>query len=157
VGSVRLIGGVRRLEKRMRAQFIVAVASVAYSAQSQELAEYSCSLMYTEDDSQDLRTLETEDFRALDYSEDREFFGFDTPAGMTIVAVACRRSSIIPAPFDDQILMQGYLLYISAGERVVVLERLGGEHRLRLLQGAAFSDSELELINERLRLYDSRL
>ncbi|MBS0456364.1 MAG: hypothetical protein JSS44_03375 [Proteobacteria bacterium] len=89
-------------------------------------------------------------FRVLDYNEDRRFTAL---TGAPFRGIWCDRSSVIPAPFDYQVLQAGYPFWIRAGDRLAVLEWASHQYRVRLFRGMAISDDEQKHIDERLAAY----
>lgn len=95
--------------------------------------------------------VETPNLKVAEYSESVVFSGFHSDDGGKISMIMCSRDSLIPMPFDYQILNAGIVLAIKDGERLVVLERSGGNYRVRPLDGAVLRDDEISAIAERLK------
>lgn len=66
------------------------------------------------------------------------------PAGVTVKAIFCARSDIVPAPYDYRVVEAGYPLTIYARDaqgktRIAVLELADGQLRLRSVGEAGFT------------------
>jgi hypothetical protein len=114
-----------------------------------ELEEYGCYLMVSENGER--KTVAAPGLRVLDYNNENRLVRFQSDGTSEVTAVFCSRSSAIPAEHDYQVILAGVPFYIKANDRLVVLEFLGREYRLRLLAGPAFTDQEQVEVSTRLK------
>jgi len=82
--------------------------------------------------------------------------------GLTINAVVCWRSEARLAENDYLVAQAGFPFYVKTDledgstNRTLVLERVNGSFRARLLSGPALSDAERQEIQRLLALYDTK-
>jgi hypothetical protein len=80
-------------------------------------------------------------------------FSLPADAPPSVQGIMCARSSIVPAPNDYKVVMAGFAFYISVGadadRRLYVLERPGGQFRLRATQGT-LTPEEQAAVRKRL-------
>lgn len=80
-------------------------------------------------------------------------FELNVPSGMDIGSILCVRSTPVPDANDYEILLDGYPLYIAAGEgearTVTLLEVADQQFRLRIIEGR-LSAEERALAAQRL-------
>lgn len=92
----------------------------------------------------------------LDRTADAGQFHLNRPADMDIGSILCVRSSPVPAQHDYEILLDGYPLYVSAGEEgnrtVTLLEIADQQFRIRIIEGS-LSAAERAEAAERLEYY----
>jgi hypothetical protein len=104
-----------------------------------------------------IETVDAPELHVLDQTAGDGAFTPSLPEGA--VSIGCGRSSIIPSPHDDEVLVFGLPFYIidtSGDRRVGVLEISQGQYRYRMLEGE-FSDAEESLVQARLNEFQDRL
>jgi hypothetical protein len=103
-----------------------------------------------------LETIEARDLHVLAQTADGQRFEPAIPAGTT--GISCGRTSIIPAAWDDQVILLGVPLFIAelgSLRRLGVLEINNGRFRYRLIRGQAQAEEQAQ-IDERIQTYQRR-
>ena len=131
--------------------YILVLLLLSGSSDATEVEEYGCSLMVAGEEER--KTIAAPGLRILDYNADNRLFRFLPDGPYEVTAVICERSSVIPAEYDNQVLVAGVPLYIKANDRIVVLEFSSQEYQLRLIDGPSFTAQEQEAIQARLKSF----
>ena len=129
-------------------------AAPAAATPQRPLTEIRCDLL--ERDRGRLVTIEAPDLHVLAQTANGQRFAPAIPTGMA--GISCGRTSVIPAAWDDQVIMLGLPLFIAeAGTlgRVGVLEIDNGQFRYRFIRGEARPEEQAQ-IDERVQTYQSR-
>lgn len=131
---------------------VLCTAAPAAATPQRELREIRCDLL--EQQRGRMITIEAPGLHVLAQTANGRQFAPAIPQG--IAAIACGRTSVIPAAWDDQVIALGLPLFLSdpAG-RLGVLEIDNGRYRFRLLEGRTRPEEQAQ-IDERIRLYQSR-
>lgn len=117
------------MRRLVTAFYIAAFSSV--NAGEARVVEYWCAVMSTSESG--IRTDPTPGLSIISYNAKTQFRGLQAD-GARVTAVLCERSSIVPQPYDYQVILVGYPFYIRAADRTAVLERRDGLYKLRILK-----------------------
>ena len=83
-------------------------------------------------------------------------FHLNVPADLEVASIVCLRTSAVPAQNDYEILLDGYPLYVIAGEgearTTTLLEIADDQFRVRIIEGRLTAE-ERALAAERLEYY----
>lgn len=83
-------------------------------------------------------------------------FHLNVPADLEVASIVCLRTSAVPAQNDYEILLDGYPLYVIAGEgearTTTLLEIADDQFRVRIIEGR-LTAAERALAAERLEYY----
>ena len=132
---------------------LISAAPAAANSQ-RPLSELRCDML--EQDRGRLVTIEAPNLHVLAQTANGQRFAPAIPRG--IAGISCGRTSIIPAAWDDQVIMLGVPLFIAEQGtlgRLGVLEIDNGQFRFRFIRGQAQPEEQAQ-IDERLQLYQSR-
>jgi len=127
-------------------------AAPAAASPNRELREMRCDML--EQNRGRMVTIEAPGLRVLEQTANGQAFAPVIPQG--IAAIACGRTSVIPAAWDDRVLSLGLPLFLSdpAG-RLGVLEIDNGRYRFRLMHGSTRPEEQAE-IDARIQTFQSR-
>ena len=131
-----------------------AASTPAAATPQRELREIRCDLL--EQQRGQLLTIEARDLHVLAQTANGQRFEPAIPQGMA--GISCGRTSVIPAAWDDQVLMLGLPLFIAetgSPGRVGVLEVDNGRYRFRLIRGELRASEQAE-IDARIQAYQTR-
>lgn len=92
----------------------------------------------------------------IERTADAGQFHLNLPADMDVESVVCLRTSAVPAQNDYEILLDGYPLYLIAGEgearTMTLLEIADQQFRVRIIEGRLTAE-ERALAAERLEYF----
>ncbi|GAB1262624.1 hypothetical protein [Aurantivibrio plasticivorans] len=91
----------------MRIHVLLLIAIFSGSLSAEQLIEYGCGVLYSEEGISELQYMEFPDFSMLDYNDDVELIEFQPPAGIKVTSIICDRSSIVPYKYDFMALKAG--------------------------------------------------
>lgn len=117
-----------------------------------ELREIRCDMM--QQDRGRMVVLEATDLHVLAQTAGGREFAPAIPRGVS--GIACGRTSVVPAAWDDKVMALGLFLFISdpAG-RLGVLKIDNGRYRFRLMHGRTRPEEQAQ-IDERLQVFQAR-
>ena len=116
------------------------------------LRELRCDML--EQNRGRLETVEAPGLRVLEQTEGGRPFVPVIPHGIS--GISCGRNSVIPAAWDDKVVILGlFLLIADTGGRLGSLEIDNGRYRYRLLRGEARPEEQAQ-IDERIQQFQSR-
>jgi hypothetical protein len=133
---------------------LLTAAAPAAATPQRELREIRCDML--EQNRGRLETIEAPDLHVLAQTAEGQRFAPVIPPGTA--GISCGRTSIIPAAWDDQVILLGVPLFIAeAGTlgRLGVLEINNGQFRYRFIRGQAQAEEQAQ-IDERVQTYQSR-
>jgi hypothetical protein len=134
------------------ATLISAIPAMATS--QRPLTEIRCDTL--EQNRGRLETIQAPDLHVLAQTADGQRFAPVIPPGTA--GISCGRTSIIPAAWDDQVILLGVPLFIAelgSLRRLGVLEINNGQFRYRFIRGRAQPEEQAQ-IDERVQTYQSR-
>jgi hypothetical protein len=134
--------------------FLIATAPAAATS-PRELREMRCDMLEQQRGGR-MITIEAPNLHVLAQTAGGQAFAPVIPQG--IAAISCGRTSVIPAAWDDRVIVLGLPLFIAevgSLNRLGVLEIDNGRYRFRFLHGEARPDEQAQ-IDERLQVYQSR-
>ena len=131
---------------------ILAAMAPATATPQRELREIRCDML--EQDRGRLVTIEAPGLHVLSQTAEGRNFQPAIPRGIS--GIACGRTSVIPAAWDDRVVALGlYLLLSDPAGRLGSLEIDNGRYRFRLMRGEIRPEEQAQ-IDERIQLYQSR-
>ena len=132
---------------------LIATAPAAANSQ-RELREMRCDML--EQQRGRMITIEAPDLHVLEQTAGGRAFAPAIPQGIS--AISCGRTSVIPAAWDDKVLVLGLPLFIAevgSLNRLGVLEIDNGRYRFRFLHGEARPEEQAQ-IDERVQTFQAR-
>ncbi|MEA3045250.1 MAG: hypothetical protein QOH47_3088 [Sphingomonadales bacterium] len=133
---------------------LAASPAASIPRQPRPLQELRCR--YIEDHNGQAITLEAPGLRVLEQTAASGRFQPAVPQGVS--SIMCSRTSLIPAPNDDEVLWLGMPLFIAelgSPGRLGVLEINEGSYRFRMIEGRVRPEEQAQ-VDARLDEYQTR-
>lgn len=133
---------------------MLVAALPAGASPQRQVREIRCDLL--EQDRGRLITVEANDLHVLRQTEGGRRFQPAIPEGTA--GISCGRTHIVPAAWDDQVILLGVPLFIAelgSANRFGVLEIDNGRFRFRFISGEARPE-EQAMIDERIETFQAR-
>jgi hypothetical protein len=133
---------------------LAATPAASIPRQPAALQEMRCR--YIEDHHGQAITLEAPGLRVLEQTAQSGRFQPAVPAGVS--SILCSRTSLIPAPNDDEVLWLGMPLFIAElgnPGRLGVLEINQGSYRFRMIEGRVRPEEQAQ-VDARLDQFQAR-
>ena len=131
---------------------LLTASASAGATPQRPLRELRCDML--EQNRGRLETIEAPGLRVLEQTAGGMPFVPVIPQGVS--GISCGRNSVIPAAWDDKVVILGlFLLIADTGGRLGSLEIDNGRYRYRLLRGETRPDEQAQ-IDERLRQFQAR-
>ena len=133
---------------------LASIATPPPAAAEEANRETLCRVMVGENG--ELRYADLPELRVLHGTEAQGRFAPELPGGAT--SITCGRTSVVPAPHDDEVLLLGIPFFIvdADEDRAGVLEIVNGRYRYRMLVGE-LQEEEIAALQARLNEFQTRL
>jgi hypothetical protein len=131
-----------------------AAATPAAASPQRPLSELRCDML--EQNRGRLETIESTDLHVLAQTANGQRFAPVIPRG--VAGISCGRTSVVPAAWDDQVILLGLPLFIAEQGtlgRLGVLEINNGQFRYRFIRGEARPDEQAQ-IDRQVQVYQAR-
>lgn len=137
------------------AMLLASLGMSAATGRTNQLREIRCDMLGMDHGA--VRTIEALDLHVLRDTAREGAFAPTIPQG--IVGIMCARTSIVPAAYDDEVVLLGMAFHIAqmgSSHRLAVIELNEGRYRYRMLQGPAPDAEEQAAIDARLAEFQAR-